>query len=80
MRVAFAWRLIRIMPKMDGTYHAFLLRLQRFHKQGEWRVTLQNVQTDEMFRFANEMEMVKHLLQLLAESREIEPSSTNESE
>ncbi|MEZ4645100.1 MAG: hypothetical protein R3E31_20595 [Chloroflexota bacterium] len=65
---------------MDGTYHAFLLRLQRFHKQGEWRVTLQNVQTDEMFRFANEMEMVKHLLQLLAESREIEPSSTNESE
>ncbi|MCA9959161.1 MAG: hypothetical protein KC413_25140 [Anaerolineales bacterium] len=68
------------MPKMDGTYHAFLLRLQRFHKQGEWRVTLQNVQTDEMFRFANEMEMVKHLLQLLAESREIEPSSTNESE
>ena len=75
--VAFAWRLIHIMPAMDGTYHAFLLRLQRYHNQGKWRVTLQDVQTDELLHFANEMELVKHLLKLLAESKETEPSTTN---
>ena len=68
------------MPRMDGTYHAFFLLFQRFHNQGQWRVTLQDVQTNEMLHFANEMELVKHLLQLLAEPREIKSPSTNGSE
>jgi hypothetical protein len=55
---------------MENNYRAFLLRLQRTESNGRWRSTLQNVQTGEILRFANEQEMITHLLESLAQVNE----------
>jgi hypothetical protein len=47
-------------------YQAYLLRLQRSRGSDSWRATLQNADTGELLRFANEREMVRYLLQALA--------------
>jgi hypothetical protein len=47
-------------------YQSFLLRLQRGHGNDHWRATLQNAQTGELLRFANERELLRYLLQLLS--------------
>lgn len=59
-----------ILHRMENNYQAFLLRLQRTDSNGRWRSTLQNVQTGEILRFANEQEMIKHLLESLAQMNE----------
>lgn len=46
-------------------YRAYLIRFQRGEKQTHWRVTLQNAQTGEVVRFANENQLVRFLLETL---------------
>ena len=51
---------------MSSQYQAYLLRLRRNEGQIHWRATLENAHTGELFRFANERELLHHLIQLLA--------------
>lgn len=51
---------------MKTEYQAYLLRLQRSRGSDSWRATLQNADTGELLRFANERDMVRYLLQTLA--------------
>ncbi len=60
---------------MTQEYQAYLLRFQREQNQVQWRSTLQNVQTDEVQRFASERELIRYLLHKLAESTAV---NTNE--
>jgi hypothetical protein len=52
---------------MSTQYKAFLLRLRREEGQSHWRVTMENAYTGELIRFANQNEMLRYLLQKLAE-------------
>lgn len=52
---------------MSTQYKAFLLRLRRDEGQPHWRVTIENAYTGELIRFANQNEMLRYLLQNLAE-------------
>lgn len=56
------------MWPMAENYQAYLLRLTRIQGNGRWRATLQNVHTGEAMHFASEEEMVRYLLQTLAQS------------
>lgn len=51
---------------MSTEYQAYLLRLQRSRGSNSWRATLQNADTGELLRFANERDMIRYLLQALA--------------
>ena len=51
---------------MRTEYQAYLLRLRRSEGSDCWRATLQNAYTGEVLRFANEREMFRYLLQVLA--------------
>ncbi len=51
---------------MDQENLAYLLRLQRNDQSDPWRVSVQNVHTGELIRFANEREMFRYLMQRLA--------------
>ena len=48
-------------------YKAFLLRLQRDEGHSQWRATIENAQTGERLRFANQNQMLRYLLNDLAE-------------
>ena len=50
---------------MGSEYLAFLLRLQRGQGQTQWRATMQNAQTGEIFRFTTERELLRYLMQVL---------------
>ena len=43
-------------------YKAFLLRLQRNEGQPQWRATIENAQTGERIRFADQNQMLRYLL------------------
>ena len=58
---------------MSTEYQAYLLRLQRSQGSDYWRATLQNAYTGEVVRFANEREMLRYLLEVLA----IQPASSD---
>lgn len=51
---------------MSTEYQAYLLRLRRSQGSDYWRATLQNAYTGEVVRFANEREMLRYLLEVLA--------------
>ncbi|MCB8984908.1 MAG: hypothetical protein H6659_13845 [Ardenticatenaceae bacterium] len=51
---------------MRAQYRAYLLRLQRSQGQTHWRATLENAHTGELLRFANQNEMLRYLMQVLA--------------
>ncbi len=53
---------------MTQEYQAYLLRFQREQNQVQWRSALQDVQTDEVQRFASERELIRYLLHKLTES------------
>ncbi len=57
---------------MTQEYQAYLLRFQREQNQVQWRSTLQNVQTDEIQRFASERDLIRYLLNKLAESTAVD--------
>ncbi|MCA9917141.1 MAG: hypothetical protein KC445_04275, partial [Anaerolineales bacterium] len=50
--------------KSMGTqqYKAFLLRLQRNEGQPQWRAIIENAQTGERLRFADQNQMLRYLL------------------
>lgn len=50
---------------MASEYQAFLLRLERSQGQPHWRASLEDAQTGEVLRFANERAMLLHLLRAL---------------
>ena len=54
------------MCRVSSQYQAYLLRLKRTQSRGPWRVTLHNVQTGEIVRFATEQELFQFLAQTLA--------------
>lgn len=64
---------------MSTQYKAFLLRLRRDEGQPYWRATLENAYTGELIRFANQNEMLRYLLQNLAEpadhAKQLKPGS-----
>ena len=47
-------------------YMAYLLRLWREKQDGSWRATLENAHTGELLRFANQNDMLRYLMQVLA--------------
>ncbi len=49
-------------------YKSFLVRLQRDEGHPLWRATLENAQTGERLRFADQMQMLRYLLNELADS------------
>ena len=49
-------------------YKAFLLRLQRDEGHSQWRATIENAQTGERLRFANQNQMLRYLLNDLTET------------
>ena len=55
---------------MKSIYRAYLLRLHRELNQTDWRATLENANTGEFIRFANEREMIHYLMKVLT----IEPT------
>ena len=55
-------------------YKAFLLRLQKDEGHAQWRATIENAQTGEQLRFANQNQMLRYLLNDLAE----EPPPTSQ--
>ena len=64
--VTFTSRLMYRMNSVSAEYMSYLLRLQRSQPNDHWRATLQNAQTGELLRFANERELLRYLLQLLS--------------
>jgi hypothetical protein len=58
---------------MKSIYRAYLLRLHRELNQTDWRATLENANTGEFIRFANEREMIHYLMKVLI----VEPSDPN---
>lgn len=46
----------------ENQYRAYMLRLQRDEGQPYWRATLKNVHNNDVFHFANEKELLRHLL------------------
>ena len=55
-------------------YKAFLLRLQKDEGHSQWRATIENAQTGEQLRFANQNQMLRYLFNDLAE----EPQTTHQ--
>lgn len=53
---------------MKESYQAYLLRLQRGLDSAQWRVTVQNAHTGEVFRFGTEREMFRFLWHALSVS------------
>jgi len=51
---------------MATEYQAYLIRLQRNNSGDPWRTIVQNPHTGEILRFANEHEMLRYLMQVLA--------------
>ncbi len=51
---------------MTQEYLAYLLRLQRNERGDPWRTILQNAHTGEVVRFANERDMFRYLMRVLA--------------
>lgn len=49
-------------------YKAFLLRLRRDEGRAQWRATIENAQTGEQLRFANQNQMLRYLLNDLSEN------------
>lgn len=47
-------------------YQAYLLRFQRGKDQTHWQVTLENAHTGERLLFADEREMFRYLINVLA--------------
>ena len=60
---------------MSTEYCSYLLRLHRNQANEHWRATLQNAQTGELFRFANERDMLRYLLQVLSPNSTVADSS-----
>ena len=52
---------------MSTEYKAYLLRLRRDEREYVWRATLEDAHTGELLRFATQNEMLRYLLQKLAE-------------
>lgn len=50
---------------MDSKYQAYLIRFQRVEGLARWRTTLQNAQTGELLRFADEKACLHYLLNTL---------------
>ncbi len=48
-------------------YKAFLIRLQRDDDHPHWRATIENVHTGERLRFADQNQMLRYLLNDLAD-------------
>ena len=47
-------------------YQAYLIRFQRHDNQRQWRTTLTNAQTNEVYHFANESEALRFILNHLS--------------
>ncbi|MCA9998488.1 MAG: hypothetical protein KDE09_09400 [Anaerolineales bacterium] len=58
-------------------YKAFLLRLQRDEGHPNWRATIENAQTGETLRFANQNQMLRYLLNDL-EPGDRSPNNANQ--
>lgn len=59
-------------------YKAFLLRLQRDESHSQWRATIENAQTGERLRFANQNQMLRYLLNDLAQNPSTDDAPTNQ--
>ena len=66
--------------KSMGTqqYKAFLLRLQRNEGQPQWRATIENAQTGERLRFADQNQMLRYLLNDLTDTSPATNKPTSE--
>lgn len=61
---------------MRTQYKAYLLRLRRDIGQRHWRVIVEDAHTGERLHFANETEMLRYLLQNLANPPDQLPQTT----
>ena len=57
-------------------YKAFLLRLQRDEDHPQWRATIENAQTGERLRFADQNQMLRYLLNDLSDTATLKKSAS----
>ncbi len=52
----------------QSQYLAYLVRFQRGEGERHWRASLQDVRTQTTMQFATEIELIRHLLTVMADA------------